>query len=302
MEITTARIAIVIVNWERPHDTIECIRSILASKESGIQIILVDNGSRDDSVEQIKQSYPDVHLVQLSRNIGFSGGYNEGIRYALISGSPFIFLLNNDTIIEPETLRELVNSKWDISVPKILHYDKPEIVWAAGARWRHFPPSVTMIGYDQKDNPSYDIPAQLDYATGCALMVKREVLEAVTGFDPAFENYMEDYDFSFRVRQAGFTLGYVPKAHVYHKVSKTLGSSSRLRWQYQGKNTVLFYRRTLKLPGSKLWIFLFWFTIREAVKGRAAILPGFWRGVKEGLEITRRMNRKHDGNHGLRSL
>ena len=281
------KIAVVIVNWERPDDTIQCIQSVLNSSTPDLYLIVVDNGSQDDSIEQISRTFPEVELISLPENQGFSGGYNVGIEYALNTLAPYIFILNNDTIITEEAIKALVMSPWDVSVPKILFFDEKDRIWAAGARWRPFPPSVTMIGYRQKDSNAYSLPTPLDYATGCALMVKREVLDTIRGFDPAFENYMEDYDFCFNVREAGFKIGYVPEAKIYHKVSQTLGLSSPRRWRYQGKNTVLFYRRGNRFPRMFLWLFLIWFSLRESIKGNFDILPSFWKGVLEGCRSIR---------------
>jgi GT2 family glycosyltransferase len=140
-----------------------------------------------------------------------------------------------------------------------------------------------MHGHRKLDGPRYDRARRLDYATGCALWVKRPVLESVGGFDERFVNYMEDYDFAYRVRAAGYQIGYVPGARVYHKVAQTLGVQSAERWRYLGRNTVLFYRLEERFPIWKLWSFLSWVTLRETLKGQAAYLPHYWQGVREGV-------------------
>ncbi|MGB5845944.1 MAG: glycosyltransferase, partial [Anaerolineales bacterium] len=101
---TSDQVEVVIVNWERPEDTIQCIRSVLQSKYPNFQILVVDNGSSDDSIEKISQACDQITLIALPENIGFAGGYNAGIEKALESGAPFIFLLNNDTVINENTL------------------------------------------------------------------------------------------------------------------------------------------------------------------------------------------------------
>jgi len=278
-------VTVVIVNWERPSDTEECIESLLRAGLDEKHIILVDNGSRDDSVQIIRNHFPDLTIIQLPNNLGFSAGYNAGIKKALERPTPFIFLLNNDVTIEKTTIRELICSTWDISVPKICLYKNPNIIWSAGARWRAFPPSIVMIGYGKRDGPTFSKEYPLEFATGCALMVKREVLESINGFDPDFTNYMEDYDFCLRVREAGFRIGYVPTAQVLHKVSQTLGEKSPIRWCQQGRNTVLFFRKHKRFSSCTLILHLFWVTIRELIKQRIYILPHFWQGVCQGWAI-----------------
>ncbi len=281
------QVVVIIVNWERPGDTIECIQSVLSSDFSSLQVIIVDNGSRDGSVEKINNYFPELSLFPLPENLGFAGGYNFGIEEALKTGSPYYFLLNNDTVIDRNAIGALITSPWDISVPKITYYDNPDMIWSAGARWRSFPPTIKMIGYREKDSEEYNHSRQLEYATGCALMVKKHVFEKVPGFNLEYINYMEDYDFSFRIREAGFSMGYIPEAIVKHKVSLTLGPSSPQRWSFIGRNTVLFYSQDDRFPRLTLWSVLGWILIREIIQGNATQLPSFWSGVREGLEIIK---------------
>ena len=276
---------VVIVNWERAQDTIDCIRSVMQSREVLISILVVDNGSRDDSVKQIKRACPNVDMLCLPANLGFAGGYNAGIKNFLDSDADSIFILNNDTVIYPDTIQALLRGakEWDVCVPKILFHDSPHQIWAAGAKWRRFPPSVIMIGYKRSDGQKYNVPRSLDYATGCAMLLKRQVAEIVGGFDPEYQNYQEDYDFCHRIRAAGFRIGYVPEARLLHKVSKTLGENSPEKWRLMGRNTVYFYRRNNRFSAWKLWSFLLWVSIRECIKCQPGVLAPFWKGVREGL-------------------
>ena len=284
---TFEKVVIVIVNWERPGDTIRCIQSVKESDYSNSEIMLVDNGSKDESVNEIRSSYDQLHVIELPQNLGFTGGYNTGIKKALEIGAKFVFLLNNDTIVEKNTISLLVNNRWDISVPKIVFQDAPNLIWAAGARWRSFPPTIKMIGYKKPDGPKYNLAKELEYATGCALMIKKGVLDQVGGFDERYVNYLEDYDFTYRARKAGFTIGYVPGAKVLHKVSSSLGVSSPQRWHYLGRNTVLFFRHPDRFPSSLIWFVLGWNIIREIINGQARYIPDFWSGVKEGYRISK---------------
>ena len=283
--ITKPYILIIIVNWERPNDTIECIGSISASSNYDHRILVVDNGSRDESVITISQAYPDIDLLILPKNSGFAGGYNSGIQWGLKTKATHFFLLNNDTIIDVDTIPALLSVDWDAVVPKILYFDRPDLIWAAGSRWRVFPPSIVMRGRGKPDSSFNDQSSLLDYATGCALFLHRHVLESINGFDPVFENYMEDYDFCYTLRQQGLTLGYQPASRVWHKESRSLGLQSPRRWQFLGQNTVLFYRKKGRFSHFTLWSVLLWFTIREIINGHALLLPHFWQGVRKGLAL-----------------
>lgn len=278
---------LIIVNFERPEDTIECLDSVVLSDYKPADILLVDNGSKDDSINKISLAHPGITLLALPENSGFVGGYNAGIKQALKTNATHLFLLNNDTVIDRSAIQFLLTTDWDVSVPKILYHDNPEIIWAAGSQWRSFPPSVIMQGYNRKDGPEFDIPMSLNYATGCAFMAKRAVFERVGDFDDQFTNYMEDYDFFYRVNAAGFSIGYVPEARIYHKVSKTLGGSSPEFRYYLGRNTVWFYRKADRYPSWKLWIYIVWVLIRETMKGNINHIPDYWRGYMEGFNLLK---------------
>jgi GT2 family glycosyltransferase len=174
---------VVIVNWQRPADTIECVQSL---KDAGIyneEVLLVDNGSQDASVEKILSAHPGIQVEALPRNLGFAGGYNAGIAFALKHTVEHIFLLNNDTTVDPGAIKALLESEMDVAIPKILFYDQPDRIWAAGAYWRQFPPAVIMNGYMRQDGPTFDHPKPLSYATGCAILANRKVFEQLGGFD-----------------------------------------------------------------------------------------------------------------------
>jgi GT2 family glycosyltransferase len=295
MESQSSLVYVVILNWERPADTVACVCSIESENPVGVDlhVLVVDNGSTGGSVQEILNACPDVELLALPENLGFAGGNNAGINHALERGADLVLLLNNDTIVEPGAVAALVRSldqdeSWSIAVPKICYHDEPRRIWAAGARWRRFPPRVTMVGFGRRDASRYNRAHELAYATGCALLVRRSVFDDVGGFDPMFVNYQEDYDLCYRARQAGHRLVYVPQAVVLHKVSQSLGHAAPARWCYLGRNNVLFYRPGERFSWWALMSFLAWVIAREAIKGNISRLPAFVRGVREGVKLFRR--------------
>jgi hypothetical protein len=290
-EMASPRIIVVIVFFNLAQDTIECVQSVLQS-DLTCEILLVDNGSAEDSYQMVRDAFPGIAILRLPENLGFVGGYNRGIEHALELGATDVFLLNNDTIIEPTTLRLLYQSGWDVAVPKILFHDQPGVIHCAGARWRSFPPSVVMIGFGAKDGPAYDSPRPLDYAIGCALLVRRAVFEKVGAFDPDFQNYFEDYDFFYRLRAAGFKSGYVPAARLLHKTSRTTARIPQKRRWFIGRNTVLFYRKDNRFPAWQLWTFMAWLLLREALKGNFSHLADYLAGYRDGF---RALQERHPG-------
>ena len=288
MEKMQLNLAVVTVNWQRALDTIECVSSLLKCNVPINHIFIIDNGSTDDSISLLRSNFPDGNIIALDKNYGFTGGYNFGIQHALTnrySRYSHIFLINNDTVAEHNSIHALLESPWDIAIPKIVFYNEPNHIWAAGCRLRRIPPSISYIGHNKLDSPTFNIPYPLDYATGCALMVKRVVFEKIGGFDTIYESYYEDYDFCHRVRQVGYTIGYVPQSKILHKVSRSLGEYSPHRWQLIGRNLVIFYRKDNRFPWRSLCIYLVWISIREIILGHVRILPVFFKGVREGLKL-----------------
>ena len=281
------KIIAIIVNWQRPKDTIECIQSLLATNHASLKILVVDNGSNDDSIAQFEQAFPTIDILPLNTNLGFAGGYNAGIEHGLKTDATHFFILNNDTIVDEDIFQNLGNHSWDMVIPKIVYYADPKRIWAAGAKWRSFPPSVIMNGFGQIDNGDYDSLIELDYATGCALLTKRDVWEAVKGFDIDFISYMEDYELCYRVKAAGYSIGYAPKAIVHHKVSLTLGEGSSQKSWYLGRNTVLFYRKESRFPRWNLWSFIGWTIIRLSLKGKINAVIAYGQGVFAGWKFLR---------------
>ena len=236
----TEQLCVIIVNWNRPADTIDCVRSLLAAGVPETAVLLVDNGSEDESVAQFTTAFPAATLLPLPHNLGFAGGYNAGIEAALQTDAAWLFILNNDTTVATDCLMQLMQG--EARIPKILYFDDPKRIWAAGARWRAWPPGVVMRGFQAADNGRFDTPMPLDYATACALLVRRTVFETIGTFAESYGSYMEDYDFCYRLRQAGLPMAYMPKGRVFHKVSLTLGEGSPQKWYYLGRNVTLFMR------------------------------------------------------------
>ena len=283
---------VVILNWQRPDDTVACVHSVESSNSINIdlRLLVVDSGSADNSVQEISTACPGVELLALPKNLGFAGGSNAGINHALEHAADLILLLNNDTVVEPSAISALVRAldqdeAWSVAVPKICYYDEPRCIWAAGARWRRFPPRVTMIGFARRDAPQYDRARELTYATGCALLVRRSVFDEIGGFDATFVNYQEDYDFCYRARQAGHRLIYVPQAVVLHRVSQSLGQDAPARWYYLGRNAVLFYRPGVRFSWWALYSYLAWAVVREVTKGNLSHLPAFLKGARDGFAL-----------------
>jgi hypothetical protein len=226
-------------------------------------VVLVDNGSLDGSASYIEKHFPEVDIIRLDSNIGFGRACNLAIRRVLAEGqSRYIFLLNNDAVVHPQAMARLVeaadsNPTAGILGPKIYYRQDPSQIWYAGARMRRGVLAAADTGRGQIDTGQFEIPRQVDYVFGAAMLVQREVFERIGFFDERFFIYLEDLDFCLRAQQAGFSLLFVPQAHVWHSGSASTTRYKRMRRYHHLRSTVIFLVKHLSpvwiLPATAFW-------------------------------------------------
>lgn len=292
-------VSVVVLNWNGKETVCDTIASVLNLASPTPNVIVVDNASTDGSDVELERRFPQVTLIRSAVNLGFAAGNNVGIAHALESDADCVLLLNNDTRLEPSAVNWMVSAMFADSrrgavVPKIYFYSPREErrIWAAGARWRTWPPRVTMRGYRQRDLEQYDVPCTVEYATGCALLIRRETFEATGLLDESYFMYQEDYAFCDRVRAHNLTLWYEPKAEVHHLVSASTGEGSPQKWRYWSQSMVLFYAQHY---GHRWWAvlplatFLLWVAARELVKGQRGWVRPLCQGAMAGWGKLRKI-------------
>jgi GT2 family glycosyltransferase len=255
---TERSIGIVILHWNNFADTQACLRSLLKIKTVPFRIWLVDNHSTDGSLEKLQVEFSEVTYVCNASNLGFAAGNNIGIDRALEAGCQMVLLLNNDTEVEANFLSELLKTivsrpAVGIVCPKILFLNPKNIIWYAGGFLNKIAGCTYHRGTNQQDQGQYNTAKQIDFATGCAMLVKREVFDQIGKLDPDYFNSHEDADFCLRASRAGFACWYVPSAIVYHKLARSMGGiRSPFYLYYRTRNHLLFMKkRGFKTP-------LFW--------------------------------------------
>ena len=258
-------------------------------------IVVVDNGSTDGSQQAVRSNHPHVKLIENGTNLGFGGGNNVGMRFALDQQAQWIFLLNNDITVDPNLLSELMavamtDPRIGILCPKIYFHSEPETFWYAGGRINYFAGIVSHRGLREKDRGQYDRVEETEYATGCAFLVRREVLETVGLFDPVYHPiYSEDADLSVRAQRAGYRLMYVPQAKLWHKVSAFSGGGlTPFKTRLKVEHNLIFFRRYARWYH---WLTIPWcvgaiaaaFVVRELLKGNLGIVTALARGFVRAL-------------------
>ncbi len=255
------KVATVIVNWNRPKLTIQTINSLKKIKTGGFEhrIFLVDNGSLPQKLKKLEEKYNyDLDLIKLPRNTGFTGGNNEGIKKALAWGADWVLLLNNDVLVKDDFIKKLLlaadkKPKAGILSPLIyfapgyeFHKDRYQkedqgkVIWYAGGLMDWANCLASNRGVDEIDKGQFKKIESIDFATGCALFVKRKVFEKIGLLDDKYFLYYEDNDFSQRVKKADFMVYFVPQSKLWHLNSGSSASGSDLHTYYIIRNRLLF--------------------------------------------------------------
>lgn len=255
------KVAVVTVNYNTEKDTKNLLTSLKRIEKGNfqLQIIIVDNGSRTQFRLDPGEKKENITLLRSEENMGFAGGYNIGIRTALSQGADYILIINNDTKVYSDMLKNLMktlegDSKIGAVIPKIyfakgheFHKDryKPnelgKVIWYAGGftDWENI--GSVHRGVDEVDRGQFDKIEPVEFATGCCILFKRETLEKVGLFDERYFLYFEDADLSERIKRVGFSIYYVPTAMLIHvNAASSGGPGNKLHDYFLTRNQMLF--------------------------------------------------------------
>lgn len=265
------RVVVIVLNWNGESDTSACLDSLAAQQDATFEVLLVDNASVDGSGERLHTRYPAIAYLQTRENIGYAGGNNLGIAWALDREAEWIVVLNNDTVLAPDCLHQLLaaasnDSRIGALSPLVTRYDDPSRVWFAGG---HLDKSRA-VGVHDGENVSVAqwvethaiaAPARpwhpCTFLCGCCLLLRAEALRSVGPFRADFFAYVEDLELSYRLVRAGWTLGWVPSARLAHRVPPVGRAASAFQIRHRDRNRRRFVR-TWYRPGWRL-IFAAWF-------------------------------------------
>jgi len=270
----------VLLNWNGGRDTIECLNSLANLQYSNYQVVVIDNGSSDDSVARIRRASPDVEIFQTEKNLGFAGGCNVGIRYALGKNVEYVWLLNNDAAAHPEALEAMVETAE--SDPRIAAVGsaiysatdpKTLLVWGGGhinfilGRSRHF---VTPVRDDK-----------IQFLTGASLLLRASALLSVGLLDDNFFMYWEDADYCFRLRRAGWRLAVAGKSIVWHKESASVGKGSLRMDTLFNRSAARFFQKYAPVPALAVWVGGGLRVAKRAIRGEWQRARAIWTSIRE---------------------
>ena len=264
---------IVILNWNGWRDTLACLESLQHLSYSNYEVVVVDNASSNGSEEKIRTAYPDLTLIQSGANLGFAGGNNLGIAYALERDADFVWLLNNDTLVDPGALTCLVERahaqpKADICGSTLIYNHDRNLVQAYGGgtynEWLGQPKKVGQGNARTSTIDARSVELELDYIEASSLLASRQFLEAVGLMVDDYFLYFEEVDWFARAK-GKFNLGYAKDSIVYHKEGASTGASDYLMNEksltadyYSVRNRILITRRHYPYALPSLYLSLFW--------------------------------------------
>ncbi len=291
-------VSIVVLNWNGWNDTLECLASLRHLEYSNYRIIVVDNGSTDDSVSQLRNAYPDVELLETGRNLGFSGGCNVGIVRAVEQGAEYIWLLNNDTTVHPGALTSLVDTAMSdarigATGSAIYSAHRPHQLDAWGGGRINF-----WLGRSRHEiRPVRD--EAIDFLTGASILISTTVIQRLGLLDEGFFMYWEDADYCFRLRRASFRIAVAGDSRIWHKGSASVGKASPQMDTYFNASAARFFRRHSRVPQISLWTGVLLRLTKRLLTGRWTHIRAVWSGITsqtppdaDAVERTRTSLRK----------
>ncbi len=243
---TEPSVAVIILNWNGFEDTVECLESLRASTYKNFQVVLVDNGSDNNEGTRLKETFPEVHLIENKENRGFAGGNNDGMNWALQNGFKYIVNLNNDCIVEPDWLAQLIagvlSVNADFASSRIMYYPEKDLICSDGDAILPDGSGVVERQF-QTFNGSLSL-RPIFSACGAASIYTARSLEAVKinnnqFFDELYFAYFEDIDLGIRLNAKSYKGFCVPQAVVYHKGSQSAGTKSFFTVYHLERNRIL---------------------------------------------------------------
>ena len=293
------KLAIIIINWNSLELTSDTLKALQHCSFRDFDVVLVDNGSTDGSGEILRHGFQETINLASPANIGFTGGNNLGMQYALDKGYSYIMLLNNDVDVNPDFLEPLI-SRMDADPqmgaiqPLIMFHHNRKLVWNAGGKYLNWfgvsktltiPPEATSF-------------RQTDWITGCAFMIKAEVLRKVGLLEEKYFIYHEDVDLSLRIRKAGYSLWIEPDSVIYHiagmsQKAKTKGKEGFVSPKVHYLNarnriwTIRKYTKPLEWPSVFTYQCLYMLTVSIyfILRGRFGKFNAWWSGIRHGLGL-----------------
>jgi GT2 family glycosyltransferase len=274
------KVHIVLVNWNSWSDTSTCLSSLQGLDYENVRVIVIDNGSTDDSVSRIREGFPRVEVILAGRNLGFPGGCNVGIRRALAESTDYVWLLNNDATADPGALNAMVDkAESDPQIgavgSAIYCMEEPMQLQAWGGGYVNF-----WMGHARHFlKPVAD--EKIQYITGASLLIPRRALEAVGLLDESIFLYWDDPEYCWRLRGAGWKLAVAGQSKIWHKGMSAYGRKNPRLDTFYNASAARFFKRYSPTPSLSLWVGVSLRIAKRLIGGEWERARAIWAGVKQ---------------------
>jgi GT2 family glycosyltransferase len=239
------KVIVLILSFNGKHLLDDSIGSYIKNDYPNFSICVIDNGSADGTQEYVREKYPEVFLLRLEKNLGYSGGFNEGLKFAFEKlKSDYVLITNNDVLADEKVISELVKTgetetDTGFVTGKVYYYDSPDRLQTVGKTEHPLLWNGGHIGNNEIDTGQYDEVCERYFADDIFTLVKKSLYEKVGGYDTLFQFQSEEYDWQARAKEAGFKIFYTPFARIWHKDSMTIGKVSAFKAYYDARNPIL---------------------------------------------------------------
>jgi GT2 family glycosyltransferase len=284
----TPKVVVVVLNWKGEADTAECLDSLERDTSAAHTVLLMDNCSPDGSGDRLHARYPALPYLKTSKNLGYAGGNNVGVTWALEQGADYVMVLNNDTVVQPGCIGQLLaaleqESGMAAVAPTIVDHARPALMWYAGG---HFSIGKALgISHRTPPTPTTSSLVPCTFLTGCCFLVRAEAWRTIGPFREDFFAYVEDAEWSRRAVVSGRTLGWVPAARIAHKVPAPGTPDSPFQIELRDRNRRRLVRDGYSVVEALRFACWFWPTravtaVRYLLTGDRARLQALWRGCR----------------------
>jgi GT2 family glycosyltransferase len=282
----SAKVTVVLLIWNGWHHTSLCLSSLEQLDYPNFNVVVIDNGSTDDSAARIRETFPWAKLIENGKNFGFAGGCNAGIRYAQQQASDFIWLLNNDTTVDPGALRAIVEKAQTNprigAVGSVIYFmDEPTRLQCWGGGYVNF--GLGKSGHYLKEVAD----DKIEFITGCSLLLSRAAIDEIGALDEGFFMYWEDVDICFRLRRAGWLLAVAADSKLWHKGYTSIGKGKVSSYRNFNASAGHFFRKHAPYPLFSMWTGFALRLGKRIVSGDWKKLQATWIGMKQGRTSSR---------------
>ena len=289
-------VIVLILSYNGKELLADSISSYLANDYENFDVVVIDNGSSDGTKQYVQESYPNVTVIRLEKNKGYSGGFNFGLDYAFNQKkAEYVLITNNDVKADNKVIKALVevgesDKKIGFVTGKVYYYDHPKILQTVGKKEDPILWNGGHIGGQEEDRGQYEEIRELPFADDVFTLVRKEMYEETGGYDTTFFLQGEEYDWQARSQAKGYKIYYTPQAKIWHKESMTIGKTSALKEYYNARNPMLVI---LKHKSPEFFKRYFWNHLKKSIikqSVKVVLLKGefkkafkIWQGFISGI-------------------